>query len=125
VRDIAINSRTGEVWLATDLGLSRYESGVISPVVSMENVSVFPSPFFPERGDGVATFNGLADGSTVYIFTIAGELIREIPMPVNNLNQASWDGKNAQGSDTASGVYIFLVHNEDGLSTTGKIALIR
>jgi ligand-binding sensor domain-containing protein len=125
VRDIAINERTGEVWLATDLGLSRYESGIISPVSSMEGVSVFPNPYFPERGDGLAIFSGLADGSTVYIFNLAGELVRELPMPANNLNQVAWDGKNAQGSDVASGVYIFMVHNEVGLSKTGKLALIR
>lgn len=125
VQDIAINGRTGEVWLATDMGLSRYESGIISPVSSMEAVTVYPNPFFPDRGDGLATFQGLADGSTVYIFNLAGELLREIPMSLNNLNQASWDGKNAHGSEVASGVYIFLARNEAGLTKVGKIALVR
>lgn len=125
VRDIAINERTGEVWLATDLGLSRYESGIATPVSSMEAVMVFPNPFFPEVGDGLMTFGGLADGSTVFIFNLTGELVREIPMPTNNLNQALWDGKNARGTEVASGIYIFLARNEEGLSKVGKVAVVR
>jgi hypothetical protein len=125
VRDIAINERTGDVWLATDVGLSRYESGIAAPVSSMEAVMVFPNPFFPEAGDGLVTFGGLADGSTVFIFNLAGELIREIPMPPNNLNQAVWDGKNAQETEVASGIYIFLAKNDEGLSKVGKIAVVR
>jgi|GEM_PF-917033 len=125
VLDIAINERTGEVWLATDLGLSRYESGIAAPVSSMEDVAVFPNPFFPEVGNGLVTFGGLADGSTVFIFNLTGDLIREIPMPQNNLNQAVWDGKNARGNEVASGIYIFLARNEQGLSKVGKVAVVR
>lgn len=125
VQDIAINERTGEIWLATDMGLSRCESGTISPIESMDAVLVYPSPFFPETGDGLLTFHGLADGSTVCIFSLSGELLREIPLLSNNLNQASWDGKNAQGVKVASGIYIFVVHNEAGKTKVGKIALLR
>jgi ligand-binding sensor domain-containing protein len=125
VQDIAINERTGDVWLATNVGLSRYESGIATPVSSMDAVMAFPNPFFPEVGDGLVTFGGLADGSTVFIFNLAGELIREIPMPPNNLNQAFWDGKNARGTGVASGIYIFLAKNEEGLSKVGKVAVVR
>jgi ligand-binding sensor domain-containing protein len=125
VQDIAIDTETGQVWIATDRGLSRYESGIIPPVSDMESVHVFPSPFFPDGSEALLTIGGLADGSMVMIYTMAGELVRELEMPRNNLNQIQWDGMNESGTLVASGIYLFLATDQAGLSRSGKIAVIR
>jgi len=125
VQDIAINQLTGEVWLATDLGLSRFESGIIPSIVSMDQVWANPNPYYPEMGNDLLTFQGLADGSIVHIYDLSGQLLRKIPMPANNLNRASWDGRNEQGKPAASGIYVFVVSNQAGETKAGKIALVR
>lgn len=77
--------------------------------------------------------------ATLYIFDIAGELVLKIDNILNNLNNSQvipdvpvyeyrWDGKNGKGHQVASGVYIFIVEANDGMSKkdrTGKIAVIR
>jgi ligand-binding sensor domain-containing protein len=125
VQDIACDAGTGEIWIATDNGLSRYESGIISPVTDMESIEVFPNPFFPEASEDPLTIGGLADGSAVMIYTMAGELIRELDMPRNNLNQVQWDGTNENGVLVASGIYLFVATDRGALSRAGKIAVIR
>ena len=125
VQHIAVDTETGEVWIATDSGLSRYESGIIPPVTDMESVYVFPNPFFPETSDERLTIGGLADRSSVLIYTLNGELIRELDIPRHNLNQIHWDGKNENGTLVASGIYLFLATDRAGLSRAGKIAVIR
>jgi len=125
VQDIAVDTETGELWIATDSGLNRYESGIISPVTNMESIHVFPHPFFLDGSEDRLTIGGLADGSTVLIYTVNGELIRELEMPRHNLNQIQWDGTNENGSMVASGVYLFVATDQAGLSKAGKIAVIR
>lgn len=77
--------------------------------------------------------------ATLYIFDIAGELVLKADNILNNLNNSQvipdvpvyeyrWDGKNGKGHQVASGVYIFIVEANDGMSKkdrTGKIAVIR
>jgi ligand-binding sensor domain-containing protein len=125
VQDIAVDAETGIIWIATDRGLSRYESGIIPPVTTMESVNVYPNPFFLDRSEGPLTIAGLADGSSVTIYTLAGEFIRDLVMPRNRLNQVHWDGRNEAGADVSSGIYLFVATNETGLSRVGKIAVIR
>jgi len=125
IHDIAVDAETGVIWIATDRGLNRYESGIIPPVINMESIHVYPNPFFPNQYEDPLTIAGLADGSQVTIYTLAGELIRELSMPRNNLNQVQWDGKNEAGIGVSSGIYLFLAANQAGLSRAGKIAVIR
>ena len=125
IQDIAVDAETGVIWIATDRGLNRYESGIIPPVINMKSISVYPNPFFPDECQNPLTIAGLADGSTVTIYTLAGELVRELHMLRNNLNQIHWDGKNEAGACVSSGIYLFLATNQVGLSRAGKIAVIR
>ena len=125
VQDIAVDPETGEIWIATDHGLSRYESGIIPQVTDMESIRVFPQPYFAEGSVEHLTIGGLADGSVVLIYTLTGELIRELTMSRHNLNEIQWDGKNEAGVTVASGIYLFVATDRAGLSRAGKIAVIR
>jgi hypothetical protein len=55
----------------------------------------------------------------VSIFTVAGELIKEIKAG------DQWDGRNEGGELVASGIYLFYTRVPSGESAVGKIAVIR
>jgi len=116
---IKIDHNTGDVWIGTDEGLSRYESGIGAPAKNLSEVIPFPNPFVIQDELEILTFDRLPYQATVRIFAISGELIREI----KSGNQ--WDGRNQAGELVASGVYLFYVQDPSGKSAVGKIAVIR
>ena len=65
--------------------------------------------------------------STVKIFNINGLLIRELTQDNGQIlgSRASWNGKDDQNNQVPSGIYLYLVYNTEGLTGTGKIAVVR
>jgi hypothetical protein len=116
---LKINKRTGNVWIGTDNGLSRFESGIGAPAENLSLVVAFPNPFIIEEGNEILTFDRLPYETKVSIFTVAGELVREI------ISSDQWDGRNEAGELVASGIYLFYVQEQSGRSAVGKIAVIR
>lgn len=119
VLGLKIDGRTGNVWVGTDNGLSRFESGIGAPAKELSDVVPFPNPFIIENGSEILTFDRLPYEATVRIFTIAGELVKKI----KSGNQ--WNGRNEGGELVASGIYLFHVHGSSGESAVGKIAVVR
>jgi ligand-binding sensor domain-containing protein len=119
VNKIVINSFSGDVWIATETGLSKYQYGLGSAEDDLSLVRVHPNPFvLKERGDKL-TFDRLPYQVRIKIYTPAGELVKEI----NSGDQ--WDGTNQADKLVASGIYLFYVFDQQGRSAVGKIALIR
>ncbi len=114
-----IDKNTGDVWMGTDNGLSRFESGIGAPAKNLSEVVPFPNPFFIEGGSEILTLDRLPYDAEVRIFTVAGELVKEI----KSGNQ--WNGTNQTGELVASGIYLFHVQDSSGKSAVGKIAVIR
>lgn len=119
VRRLKIDKKTGDVWIGTDNGLSRFESGIGAPAEKLSDIVPFPNPFVIESGIERLTFDRLPYDAEVRIFSVAGELIKEI----KSGNQ--WDGTNKAGEVVASGIYLFHVQDQSGKSAVGKIAVIR
>ncbi|MBI5867574.1 MAG: hypothetical protein HZB43_04690 [candidate division Zixibacteria bacterium] len=118
VRQIAVNERTGELWIGTASGLSRLAAGV--PMAeSLDDILAYPNPLELETGiHNLVRFNA-PFGSRIYIYTVAGE-------PVADFDAAAgWDGRNKGGITVASGVYLFVVRGPDGNTGRGKIAVLR
>ncbi len=118
VTALAINNSTGDTWVGTSAGLSIRKSE-FGPITSdLKNVIAFPNPYVIHNASDELKFN--YDGeATVHIYTVSGDLVR-----VLNINE-NWDGKNQQGRDVASGVYLYLLTAEDGSVGRGKILLVR
>jgi ligand-binding sensor domain-containing protein len=116
---LKIDQETGDVWIGTGNGLSRYESGIGAPAENLSQVRAFPNPFVIESGMEIVTFDRLPYQAQVRIFTVAGELVREIKQG------DQWNGRNQSGELVASGVYLFHVQDPSGKSAVGKIAVIR
>jgi hypothetical protein len=99
----------------------------IQPVVSVSEalraVRVFPNPWRSDaHPDMVITFDRLPAGATVKIFTVAGHAVKTLEAP---LGSAEWNRKNESGDLVASGVYLYLVKDNRGGESSGKIAIIR
>ncbi len=118
VLGIKIDERTGEVWIGTENGLSRYESGIV-PAQDLSEVRAYPNPFVLGEGTETLTFDRLPYRAKIRIFTVAGELVREIN------SQDTWDGRNDAGQLVSGGVYLFYVTGPSGDKAIGKIAVIR
>lgn len=86
-------------------------------------VYAYPNPYRPGSGVVGVTFTNLPGDAVVYIYTLSGELVRELPSP--QAGRMSWDAKNTDGASLAAGVYVFIVKDDRGVAGRGKIAIIR
>ncbi len=116
---LKIDEKTGDVWIGTDNGLSRFESGIGAPAEDPSQVVAFPNPFIIDDGSEILTFDRLPYQAQVRVFTLSGELVREIKQG------DQWDGRNEAGELVAGGIYLFYVREQSGESAVGKIAVIR
>jgi len=90
-------------------------------ITDVTQSKVFPTPFRPKDGHNTMIINA-PDGSTVQIFTLSGDLVRELKVSGGG---ALWNVKNDAGQNIASGIYFFLVTDSQGNSHKGRIAVIR
>ncbi len=79
------------------------------------------------RGTRKITFYHLPKGSTVYIYTSRGELVRKLQMTDPNINDGSlnWDLTSSANLEVAYGVYFYLVDAPGVGQKYGKIAIIK
>ncbi len=120
---LLLDRAKGHLWIGTDKGLSMYELGIVKPKPKLSTVSVYPNPFLLSRNEAEVIFDSLTATSTVSIFTVNGELVREISS--EGSGRKEWNGRNQGGNLVASGVYIWVVRDKNGNSRRGKIAVIR
>jgi hypothetical protein len=118
VYGMKIDKNTGDVWIGTANGLSRYESG-IAPTKNLTEVVPYPNPFVIREGTEKVTFDRLPYQAKIKIYTVAGELVREI----NTGDQ--WDGRNKAGELVSGGMYLFYISDVSGKNAVGKVAVIR
>ena len=62
--------------------------------------------------------------SDIKIYTIAGELVKEVEYTAQN-GKAYWDGKNDAGKEVASGIYLGLIKSPGVKKKIVKIAIVR
>lgn len=120
VNNITINSKTGEVFMATDLGL--YSAMSISVKAAEEfNIIAYPQPFKPMLHNTL-TIEGFEAISDVRITTTNGKLIRKISALGDKI---IWDGKDEFGNFVNSGVYLVLASSKTTQNqSVQKIAII-
>ncbi len=122
VKSIAINPDNGEVFFATSKGIMAYKGDAVEglPVHSI-NAYVYPNPVRPDY-EGPIAIKGLPTNATVRITDINGTLVFETQA---NGGQAIWDGKDYNGREANSGVYLVFSVNEANLNNpNGRVAKI-
>lgn len=132
-------SEAGGTIMTADLFVSDFGS---LQVMTPRN---FPNPFKPSESPNttiVFTLTEPADDAEVHLYTLSGNLIRTLgnnDLTVTRVAdntvvyKAAWDGKDSDGKEAASGVYLFRVRAKVTRSANqtltksgvGKLAIIR
>ena len=122
VTDIALNQRNGEVFFATEKGISSYQGTATNFDQEINSVTVYPNPVEPDFS-GFITIDGLAYETDVRITDVAGNAV----FTTTSLGgRAIWDGNNFNGDKVSTGIYLVFCTNSDGTATNvGKVAVVR
>jgi ligand-binding sensor domain-containing protein len=84
-------------------------------------VDVFPNPYYSwedDEGKGIR-FTGFAPARPIRIYTVAGDLVAEIDP------DGPWYGRNADGEEVVSGVYIYHAYTGEGREFVGRFVIVR
>lgn len=113
ITSIAIDQASGEIYIATDVGLISYRSDVTEGKLFFNDVYAYPNPV-REDYTGPIIIKGLLKDVNVKITDIAGNLVYET---TSLGGQALWDGNNFSGQRVHTGVYLVFLSSEDGVKT--------
>ncbi|QZT36104.1 hypothetical protein K5X82_12520 [Halosquirtibacter xylanolyticus] len=119
IRQIIVEPVTGEVFITTKQGVVSMKGDAIKGSITMDNISVYPSPYQQSKHSYV-TIDGLAIDSEVRIVNSSNILIAVLQ---SKGGRVVWNGVDRFGHKTASGVYQVLVSNPDG-TITGKSKIL-
>jgi hypothetical protein len=123
VKSIAVDAASGTVYFGTMSGLASLTTPAAAPRASFDGLTVYPNPFLVPSSAPL-TVSGLVANSQMKILTVDGKVLRTLKTPGGLIG--TWDGKDAQGEDVASGVYLIVAYAEDGSTVAAaKVALIK
>lgn len=129
--DIRLIGSMGGTGIArTEGGSYILQTGIVGAVepaqANLDHAHAFPSPFMPSRGHTAITFSQLTANVTIRIYTLNGELVKEIFKRAPGIDRIRWHPvQNEQGQDIASGVYLFVMESSEGQVKTGKLMVIK
>jgi hypothetical protein len=138
----------GDVWLLEPYKTLKYFAGNDYPFtttaptsdqaeVTLENVRVVPNPYFMNAAWDISAnrrkmqFRNVPAGSTVDIYTVAGELVASLSHEQERGYQSSaigtveWNLWTYEYTEAAYGLYIYVVKAPNGDKKIGKFAIIR
>lgn len=107
--------------VAETYGFSIFAIMELDAGINLDNVKIYPNPYKPNTNPGYMTFSNLPPDTDIYIHTLNGELIKKLK--TDNGGIAQWDGKNSNGRDIASGVYLVVIKTPDGKKIIKKIGI--
>ncbi|PCJ82958.1 MAG: hypothetical protein COA57_12545, partial [Flavobacteriales bacterium] len=107
---LALDHESGELFIGTEEGILSYRGTATAPVSEYTDVYAFPNPV-KEGYDGPIAIKGLVSNSTVKITDVSGNLVYET---ISEGGQAIWYGKNFDGKDAKTGVYLVFCTSNDG-----------
>jgi len=102
-----------------------YLTPATPPASNLEHIAVVPNPYKGSAewdlgpNQRAVHFINLPSGSTVRIYTSAGDLLRVLTQDPNSsgggtTGELAWDLKNDAGNAVVSGIYLYTVHPPDG-----------
>lgn len=124
IKSIAINKKSGEVFIGTANGIVSYTSDANEPekVLQESTVYAYPNPVKASYSGNI-TITGLTHDCEIKIVDTAGYLIAE---GTSTGGMFTWNGRNAKGEKVSSGVYYVLMYDANGdESLATKILITR
>lgn len=86
----------------------------------LDSARVYPNPWRSDQHTSSITFDNLSMNSHIKIFTLSGHFIKALDA---SGGLAQWN--ITTGDQVASGIYIYLITNDQGQKIKGKLAIIR
>ena len=121
IKQIAIHPITGEIFIATFKGICSFRSTATEPNSNNNNILVFPNPVEPNYA-GTIAISGLVNNATVKIAELNGRLVFQTKALGG---QAVWNKRNYKNEKVASGVFLIIVTDDEGLEKIiSKIILL-
>lgn len=121
VVDVAVNDKTGEVFVATDAGVVSYRGSATVTEGKPNCVQAFPNPVRPDFS-GQVGINGLANNALVKITDVTGKLVYSTRASGGTV---TWNLADANGRRVRSGVYLVLSSDADGKNgCISKVAVL-
>lgn len=122
IQSIAIDHKTGEVFIGTDKGIISYLGDATQGSPDYSDVYAFPNPVRPDF-DGSVTITGLIADSNVKITDLNGNLIYQAQSAGG---QVTWNCRSHKGQRVATGIYLVLASTAQGAeSVVTKIAVVK
>jgi ligand-binding sensor domain-containing protein len=126
INSIFVDNQSGAAYLGTELGLVIFRGAFSQFRSDLREVVGGPNPFLLD-GSKEFVIKNLVPNSTVKILNINGHLVRELTASGGEIDgsRATWNGKDVQNKWVPSGIYLYLIFNEEGLKNSGKISVIK
>lgn len=101
-----------------------------TPTPTPVGLNVWPNPFDPLYawpGNGVGFFRAymVPSGATMSIYTISGELVIKLGEDPDYPGYIDWNGKNNKGLPASSGIYFYVIQNNNSTLLSGKVLVLR
>ncbi|MFT2007240.1 hypothetical protein ACMA1I_01070 [Pontibacter sp. 13R65] len=121
VLSVAVEHKTGQVFVATDAGIVSYSAGATITEGTPNCATVFPNPV--ERSfSGLIGISGLPNNASVRITDVAGSLVYKTQATGGTV---TWDGRSYNGKRVKAGVYLVMSSDRDGAQACiSKIAVL-
>lgn len=112
IESIAVNNKTGEVFIGTSKGIASYRSDATTPEEKLDdkNIHAYPNPVRANYTGNVSIV-GLTDECNIKIVDSSGYLINE---GTSNGGMYTWNVRNMKGEKVSSGIYYVLLYDSDG-----------
>lgn len=122
IKSIAINDESGEVFIATDVGLISYMDIPKRAKSKMKELKVFPNPFTYSKNEQVI-IEGLSEETVIKVLGVDGTVVHSFEAKGG---RASWDGKGQNRERLGSGVYFIVAIDTQGSTKgMGKVVIVK
>ena len=121
INDVAVNDKTGEVFVATEGGVVSYQGSASITDGPVSCAQVSPNPVRPDFA-GTVGIRGVANNAQVRITDVAGHLVFSTRAAGGTV---TWNLADTAGRRVHSGVYLVLTSDADGKNTcVSKVAVL-
>ena len=94
-----------------------------TPSPQLREIVVYPNPFNPDKAfGGTLKFRGLPDGARIAIYTVSGELVRELG---EQNGAAYWNARTKAGGMVSMGSYVYVIRVGKETIKRGKVVVTR
>jgi len=99
------------------------EADIVLVGADVATANVYPNPWRADQDANPSmTFANLSGNTTIKIFTLSGRWVKTLMASSSN---TSWDLTNDANERVASGIYFYLITNDQGEKIRGKLGIIR